>query len=70
MSKAIVAKKALPPGKIFSVAVMARWAEHKQKNPSDAFDYPFIGMIADRVIVMAYDEHYRGGGPGPIISSQ
>ncbi|RKX36473.1 MAG: hypothetical protein DRP64_18630 [Verrucomicrobia bacterium] len=60
--------KALPEGKLFSVAVMARWAEHKQKNPSDAFDYPFIGMIADRVIVMAYDEHYRGGGPGPIAS--
>lgn len=61
-------KKALPKGKIFSVAVMARWAEHKQKNPDDAFDYAFIGMIADRVIVMAYDEHYRGGGPGPIAS--
>lgn len=61
-------KKALPRDKLFSVAVMARWAEHKQRNPSDAFDYPFIGMIADRVIVMAYDEHYRGGSAGPIAS--
>lgn len=61
-------KKALPSEKIFSVAVMARWAEHKQKNPGDAFDYPFIGRIADRVVVMAYDEHYRGGSPGPIAS--
>ena len=61
-------KKALPKDKVFSVAVMARWAEHKQKNPSDAFDYPFISMIADRVVVMAYDEHYRGGGPGPVAS--
>lgn len=61
-------KKALPQDKRFSVAVMARWADHKKKNPNDAFDYPFIGMIADRVIVMAYDEHYRGGGPGPIAS--
>lgn len=61
-------KKALPKDKIFSVAVMARWESHKQKNPTDAFDYPFIGMIADRVIIMAYDEHYRGGGPGPIAS--
>jgi spore germination protein YaaH len=61
-------KKALPKNKLFSVAVMARWEEHKQKNPDDAFDYPFIGMIADRVIVMAYDEHFRGGGAGPVAS--
>jgi len=61
-------KKALAQDKIFSVAVMARWAEHKQKNPNDAFDYAFIGMMADRVIVMAYDEHYRGGSAGPIAS--
>lgn len=61
-------KKALPEDKLFSVAVMARWAAHKQKNPSDAFDYPFIGMIADRVVIMAYDEHYRGGQAGPIAS--
>lgn len=61
-------KKALTKDKIFSVAVMARWAEHKQKNPTDAFDYPFVGRIADRVIVMAYDEHYRGGSAGPIAS--
>jgi GH18 family chitinase len=61
-------KKALPGDKLFSIAVMARWAEHKQKNPDDAFDYPFISMIADRVVIMAYDEHYRGGPPGPIAS--
>lgn len=61
-------KKALPGEKLFSVAVMARWESHKAKHPDDAFDYPFIGMIADRVIVMAYDEHYRGGSAGPIAS--
>ncbi len=61
-------KKALPKEKVFSVAVMARWAEYKRRNPSDAFDYPFINLIADRVIVMAYDEHHRSGTPGPIAS--
>ena len=61
-------KKALPKDKLFSVAVMARWESHKQKNPDDAFDYPFIGMMADRVIIMAYDEHYRGGSAGPVAS--
>ncbi|WP_372808661.1 glycosyl hydrolase family 18 protein [Pontiella sp.] len=64
----VALKKALPKDKLFSVAVMARWEEHKKKNPTDAFDYPFIGMIADRVVVMAYDEHYSGGGAGPIAS--
>ena len=61
-------KRALPQNKIFSVAVMARWAAHKKAHPSDAFDYPFINLIADRVIVMAYDEHYGGGSAGPIAS--
>ena len=61
-------KKALPQETIFSVAVVARWADHKKASPNDAFDYPFIGMIADRVVVMAYDEHYRSGAPGPIAS--
>lgn len=61
-------KKALPDKKRFSVAVLARWEGHKQKHPNDAFDYPFIGMIADRVVVMAYDEHYRTGPAGPIAS--
>lgn len=64
----VAVKKALPKDKVFSVAVMARWADHKKKNPADAFDYPFIGKVADRVIIMAYDEHYRGGGHGPIAS--
>jgi len=61
-------KKALPKSKIFSVAVMARWASHKKKHPNDAFDYPFISLFADRIIVMAYDEHYSGSSPGPIAS--
>ncbi|MDZ8119933.1 glycosyl hydrolase family 18 protein [Pontiella agarivorans] len=64
----VAVKKALPEDKLFSVAVMARWADHKKKNPQDAFDYSFIGKVADRVIVMAYDEHYRGGSAGPIAS--
>jgi spore germination protein YaaH len=61
-------KTALPQDKIFSVAVMARWAEHQKRNPVDAFDYPVISQISDRVIVMAYDEHYRGGSAGPVAS--
>jgi spore germination protein len=61
-------KKSLPENKVFSVAVMSRWDSHKQQNPDDAFDYPFVNMIADRVVVMAYDEHYGGGTHGPVAS--
>ena len=61
-------KRALPKDKLFSVAVMARWKEYRDANPTDAFDYASINMIADRVVVMAYDEHARGGTAGPIAS--
>ena len=61
-------KQSLPNDKILSVAVMARWKNHKKLYPMDAYDYSIIGRIADRVIIMAYDEHYRTGSPGPIAS--
>jgi spore germination protein len=57
-------KASLTPGKVLSVAVMAR-----TRKLEDAFDYPAIAAIADRVMVMAYDEHWRTGPPGPIASS-
>lgn len=50
--------------KILSVAVMARSSDRK-----DAFSYSAISQIADRVVVMAYDEHWRSGKPGPIAST-
>jgi peptidoglycan-N-acetylglucosamine deacetylase len=34
----------------------------------EAFDYEAIGQIVDAVVVMAYDEHFEGGIPGPISS--
>ncbi len=35
--------------------------------PNDpAFDREAIGAAADAVVLMAYDEHYPGGAPGPI----
>lgn len=56
-------KTKLPEKKIFSVAVPARTAEKE-----DAFPYSKIAMIADKVLVMAYDEHWRTGAPGSIAS--
>jgi peptidoglycan-N-acetylglucosamine deacetylase len=38
--------------------------------PADdtAFDYRGLAKVADSMIVMAYDEHWRTGTPGPIAS--
>jgi cellulose synthase/poly-beta-1,6-N-acetylglucosamine synthase-like glycosyltransferase/spore germination protein YaaH/peptidoglycan/xylan/chitin deacetylase (PgdA/CDA1 family) len=33
-----------------------------------AFDFEYIGNVADAVMVMAYDEHYLASHPGPIAS--
>ena len=49
--------------KTFSVALPAR-----TRNVGDAFDYAKISSIADRIIVMAYDEHWSGSAPGSIAS--
>jgi spore germination protein YaaH len=48
--------------KIFSVCVPARTGGGKQ------YDYEKIAVLADRVFVMAYDEHWSTSGPGPVAS--
>lgn len=49
--------------KTLSVALPAR-----TRKVQDAFDYDKVGAVADRIIVMAYDEHWSGSKPGPIAS--
>ncbi len=49
--------------KPLSVALPAR-----TKTVDDAYDYAAISRIADRIIVMAYDEHWSGSAPGSIAS--
>ncbi len=50
--------------KILSVALPAR----TKKIKNDIYDYKTISRIADRIIVMAYDEHWSGSAAGPIAS--
>lgn len=56
--------KASIGNKTLSVALPARTRKIKE----DAYDYKKISRIADRIIVMAYDEHWSGSIPGPIAS--
>lgn len=53
----------LPKEKIFSIALPAR-----RSYVIDAYDYEEISKIADRLIIMAYDQHWSTSMPGPIAS--
>lgn len=60
-------RQKLPPGKVLAVAVAA--------NPYNitygwhgSYDYARLAKSADYLMVMSYDEHYKGSNPGPISS--
>lgn len=57
-------KMGLDEGKVFSVALPPR----KSRVPGDAYDYRKISRIADRVYIMAYDQHWSTSKPGPVAS--
>jgi spore germination protein YaaH len=50
--------------KIFTVALPAR----TRTLDNDVFDYAKIKPLVDRILVMAYDEHWSASAPGPIAS--
>jgi len=50
--------------KIFSIAIAAR----TRKIENDVYDYDIIAPLMDRMLVMAYDEHWSGSKPGSIAS--
>ncbi len=52
-----------PGGKILSVALPAR-----TRKIADPYEYGPIARVVDRLIVMAYDEHWSGSAPGPVAS--
>jgi len=52
------------PGKILSVCVPAR----VRRLRDDVYPYAEISNLCDRVFIMAYDEHWSGGTPGPVAS--
>ena len=57
-----------PAGILVTVAIPAKTVDDPKANWSGAFDYKAIGEAVDRIMIMAYDQHYTGGAPGPIAS--
>jgi hypothetical protein len=53
-------------GKLFTIALPAR----TRRIADDVYDYEKIKPYVDRILVMAYDEHWSGSAPGSIASLQ
>jgi hypothetical protein len=51
-------------GRIFSIAISAQF----RKSATNPYDYERIAPLMDRVLVMAYDEHWSTSAPGPVAS--
>ncbi len=56
-------RSSLPKNSILSVALPAR-----RMQVNDAYDYPAISAIVDRVFIMAYDQHWSTSKPGPVAA--
>lgn len=57
-------RKRIGPDKILSVALPARTRTIRD----DIFNYQKIEPLVDRILIMAYDEHWSGSKPGPVAS--
>ena len=53
-------------GLLVTVAVPAKTYDSTSDGWSGAYDYAQISNYADKVIIMAYDDHWSGGEPGAI----
>ena len=57
-----------PQGLTVTASIPAKTDDIHSYDSTKAFDYAVIGQNTDRVAIMAYDEHWRGGQVGPIAS--
>lgn len=63
-----LARRLHQDGRKLTVSVPAKTSDSPSNPHSGAFDYAALGRHADGVWLMAYDEHYRTGPPGPVAS--
>ncbi|MDR2363958.1 MAG: glycoside hydrolase [Spirochaetaceae bacterium] len=54
----------LDDSKMFTVALRAR----TRSLSNDVYDYRLIAPLVDRILIMAYDEHWSTSPPGPVAS--
>lgn len=55
-------------GYYVTLSLPAETANQPQNSWTGAYNYVKLGQYADLIVVMAYDEHWAGGSPGPIAS--
>lgn len=63
-----LAQRIKPDGFMVTVSVPAKKREDPTNSWSAAFDYWSLGQIADRVMIMTYDEHWSTAPAGPVAS--
>ncbi|MBP5165890.1 MAG: S-layer homology domain-containing protein [Oscillospiraceae bacterium] len=58
-------RRSLGPDKVLAVAAAAD-PEGWETGWQGSYDYAGLALYADYIMIMAYDEHYQGGEPGPV----
>ena len=62
-----ILRSSLPPNKTVAIAVAAN-PYSSTKGWQGSYDYASLARYSSYLMVMAYDEHYQGGIPGPVAS--
>lgn len=57
-----------PKGYLLTISVPAKVSDDPNHNWSGAYDYKAIGEYVDWMMIMAYDQHYKTGTPGPVAA--
>ncbi|NMB39143.1 MAG: SH3 domain-containing protein [Firmicutes bacterium] len=65
-----LSRKLQPDGLEITMAVPAKTSDNANSDYTGAYDYAQLSKYVDKLVIMAYDQHYRGGTPGPIASVQ